>query len=188
MYKLEGRQNKLAPAEVSVPQWITANECIREVLSLAFSPQESKDYTKYVKQIGDLLQIYGSDAVFTLDNVHRKEMAVSTDKRWFEIDPHMVNFYLVKVKGSGGVVDDATDKHSGTGSSQSPGASQSSGKIKKKKRLAHPCVRFNSKEGCKYSNNCTFPHICSEPGCMGSHPNFDHMRFRSEGSGKSSAT
>jgi len=183
-YKLEGRQRKLAASEVSIPQWITANERIREILSITFSKQEARDYAKYVRQIGDLLQIYSSDSIFTLDNVHRKEMAVppidDEDKRWCDIDPHLVNFYLERgVKKNGGSSTDNSSAQSGVGGS---------GKVpKKKKKLAHPCVRFNSSEGCKYGNNCSFPHICSESNCMGSHPNHEHNHFRKDASGKSTS-
>jgi hypothetical protein len=176
-YKLEGRNKKLLPSEVTIPQWISANERIADLLCVNFSPREVKDYRKYVQHIGDLLQMYTSDSVFSLDHYHRKEMAYNPENRWSDIDQHMVNFYLTRAKGTGGNMGNP-------GSANPAGAGQQEGKTKKKKKLAHPCVRYNSKEGCRYKNNCTFPHICAEPGCMGNHPSFEHSSFRSDSGGK----
>ena len=154
-----------------------------------FSSQEVRDYRRYVKHIGDLLQIYTSDTVFCLDNAHRKEMASATvefPKRWSDIDTHLVNFYLERERGTGGNAGKSASGASNDNSSK--GADQPAGKSKgKRKRFATPCVRYNSKEGCKYKANCTFPHICAEHGCMGNHPNFEHSNFRSDTAAKSPA-
>ena len=180
-FKLEDQKRKLRPGEVTIPQWISANTRIEELLYENFTAQEVKDYRRYVRQLGDLLQLYTSETVFNLDHAHRKEMFVYGDRRWFEIDQHFVNYFLVRARGTGGSAGGST---SGDVSSV-----DSAGKPKKKKKkLAHPCVRFNSKEGCKYKNNCTFPHICSEPGCMGNHTCFEHAGFRNVGAAKSAGT
>ena len=170
-----------------MPQWITANARIYDILSVNMSSSEKLAYSEYVKQIGDLLQIYTSETVFCMDHAHRKEMASGLDplQRWCDIDQHYVNFYLERQRGTGGNAGSST---SADGSSKS-GDQPSSGKSKnKRKRFAIPCVRYNSKEGCKYKANCTFPHICSESGCMGNHPNHEHSGFRNDSAGKSTTS
>jgi hypothetical protein len=57
-FKLQCRQCRLSPREVTIPQWITANLNILDVLRETLSAREIRDYLDYTKQVGDLLQIY----------------------------------------------------------------------------------------------------------------------------------
>ena len=158
-FKLQGRTKKLDVADVSIPQWMSANLVIFELLIPSFSAQQVKDYLSYSKQIGDLLQIYSSSTVFQLDDEHRKDIA-REDGRWNEISSHLERYYLVRRQGSGGNAGDNTV--SGVNASKP-----------KRNRFNHPCARYNSKEGCENSS-CKFPHVCSIKGCRGDHPKHLH--------------
>jgi hypothetical protein len=63
-FKLQSRQRRLSPREVSIPQWITANLNILDVLRESLSGREIREYLDYTKQVGDLLQIYTAASVF----------------------------------------------------------------------------------------------------------------------------
>jgi hypothetical protein len=160
-FKLQGRTKKVEAKDVSVAQWVSANIAILEQLMPSLSAQELRDYLSYTRQIGDLLQIYTTEAIFTLDNEHRKEVCLGV-RRWSDISVHMDRFYLSHslLKTSGGNMGNANT------------AGTSSGKSKKN-RFNHPCVRFNSREGCD-NQACKFQSICSIRGCRGSHPKHEH--------------
>jgi hypothetical protein len=185
-FNLHSKSKRVTAKEVSIPQWISANNRICEILSVAFSPQDLKDYNRYTRQIGDLLQIYPAASVFLLDNAHRKDV-FSYGARWHQIDNHLERFYLQKPSKffdsqADAVVSSTSDN---VGSNSSSGNTVSSGKSSNRKRWIHPCTKYNSKEGCQFKNGCRFPHICSERGCMGAHPVHEHKNFRSNSSGKS---
>ena len=122
------------------------------------SVQQIKDYIRYSKQIGDLLQIYTSASVFQLDDDHRKEVA-RDEYRWCELDSHLERYYLVRKAGTGGNAGDGNVATTSAG--------------KKRNRFNHPCVRFNSKEGCD-NNSCKFQPCCNIKGCRGDHPRHLH--------------
>ena len=84
---------------VSVAQWVTTNIAILEKLMPNFSSQELRDYLSNTKQIGDLLQIYTSESIFTLDNEHRKDVCFG-NQRWCDISTHMDRFYLSRSGGN----------------------------------------------------------------------------------------
>ena len=120
-----------------------------------------------------------------LDNTHRKDVFIN-GMRWHEIDMHLERFYLRKALP-------LVEKSGGTNSVDSTVVSSSASSATKssnKKRFLHPCVKFNTREGCTYKDHCRFPHICAERGCMGAHPVFDHAAkgFRSNSGGKSDGT
>jgi hypothetical protein len=112
-FKLQGRAKKPEAKDVSVAQWVTANISILEQLVPSFSSQELRDYLSYTKQIGDLLQIYTTEAIFTLDNEHREDVCFG-NRKWCDISVHMDRFYLSHslLKGSGG---NSPSNASGTG-------------------------------------------------------------------------
>lgn len=155
-FKLQGRRKKIEPGEVTIAQWLSANIAILEQLTPLFTTQELGDYYTYTRQVGDLLQIYTSQSVFLLDHEHRKEVHRS-GKRWNNVSGHQERFYLVRLKGSGG--------NAGVVSTPTGG--------KKRNRFAHPCLRFNSDEGCS-NENCKFLHVCSVKGCRGEHSKVKH--------------
>jgi hypothetical protein len=161
-FKLQGRTKKVDVADVTIPQWISANICIFELLSPSMTVREIKDYLNYTKQVGDLLQVYTSSSVFQLDHEHRQEVACE-EHRWNEVSAHLERYYLVRARGSnsGGVTKSA------------------------KRRFNHPCARYNSKEGCD-NVACKCIPVCSVKGCRGNHPKHQHPAgddFRSGGAG-----
>jgi hypothetical protein len=164
-FKLQGKNKRPDARDVTIPQWLSANIVIYELLAPTLSPKEVKAYLSYTRQIGDLLQIYTSSSLFHLDNEHRKEVAKGS-WGWSEISIHMVTFYLVRLRGSGG---NGSDNSSGT---------NGSGKARKG-RFNHPCARFNSKEGCN-NDSCKFQPVCSIRGCRGDHPKHRHPQAGSE--------
>jgi hypothetical protein len=89
-------------------------------------------------------------------------------KRWTEVSLHQQVVYL---------------QHPSRASSDNSAGSTKS----KRNRFSHPCVKFTLPEGCAYNKRCRFPHICSEKGCGGSHPAYEHpgadKNFRSAASG-----
>jgi hypothetical protein len=135
-FKLQGRTKKLEAKDVSVAQWVSANIAILEQLMPSLSSHELREYLSYTRQIGDLLQIYTSEAIFTLDNEHRKEVCLGV-RRWSDISVHMDRFYLSHslLKNSGGNVGNVNAANTTSGKSRT-------------NRFNHPCVRFNSREGC----------------------------------------
>jgi hypothetical protein len=167
-FKLQGKRKKLEPGEVSIAQWLSANIVILEKLTPSFSSSQVKEYLKYTRQVGDLLQVYTSESVFLLDDHHRREV-YDEDIRWNDVSGHLERFYLERLRGSGG----------NAGSSSSSGASAKS----KRNRFAHPCTRYNTKEGCNNSE-CKFLPICNYKGCRGNHPRHEH-EFRT---GKAAST
>jgi hypothetical protein len=163
-FKLQGRVKKLDVAEVSIPQWLSANIAIFEVLSATLSARQIREYLNYTKQIGDLLQIYTSSTVFQLDDEHRKDVA-REDLKWNEISSHLERYYLVRQRGTGG--------NAGEGASAGGQAGVSASGKSKRNRFSHPCARFNSKEGCE-NTACKFQPVCSIRGCRGDHPKHLH--------------
>ena len=158
-------------ADVTIPQWISANICIFELLTPSMTVREIKDYLSYTKQVGDLLQVYTSSTVFQLDHEHRQEVACE-EHRWNEVSAHLERYYLVRARGSGGSAGD-DGKNSG-------GVTKSA-----KRRFNHPCAQYNSKEGCD-NVACKFMPVCSVKGCRGNHPKHLHPAgddFRSVGAG-----
>jgi hypothetical protein len=162
-FKLEGRRRRLSPREVSIPQWLSANLNILELLSDSLTPLEVKQYLDYTKQIGDLLQIYMTGSVFCLDDSHRRDVHRGI-RQWNAINGHQERFFLV------------CERSVGVSSSASSSASGSTSGRRRRNRPGQPCVAYNTVEGCKYRDNCKFPHICSDKLCGGSHPR--HLCFR----------
>jgi hypothetical protein len=161
-FKLQGRTKKVEVGDVTIPQWMSANICIFEILIPSMTVREIKDYLNYTKQVGDLLQVYTSSTVFQLDHEHRQEVA-NDEHRWSEVSAHLERYYLDRLRGSGGNAGD-----DGKNTSGSSGSSKSS-----KRRFNHPCARYNSKEGCD-NVSCKFMPVCSIKGCRGSHPKHLH--------------
>jgi hypothetical protein len=159
--KLQGKSKKPDVKNVTIAQWVSANITILELLMPTFSAQELKDYLSYTKQIGDLMQIYTSEAILTYDNEHRRDVCRG-NRRWCEVSQHMVTFYLSQscLRNVGG-------------HASSVSAGNSSGGKKSKGRFNHPCTRFNTREGCS-NENCKFQPICSVKGCRGPHPKYEH--------------
>jgi hypothetical protein len=170
-FKLQGRAKKPEAKDVTVAQWIAANIAILEQLMPTFSSSELRDYLSYTRQIGDLLQIYTTEAIFTLDNEHRKDVCFGV-RRWCDISVHMDRFYLshslLKSSGNNSVASSGTNKP-------------------RKGRFNHPCTRYNTREGCS-NESCKFQPICSIRGCRGAHPKHEHpaggQDFRKSGSPK----
>ena len=93
-----------------------------------FSSQDLKDYLSYTKQIGDLLQIYTTEAIFTLDNERRRDVCRG-NRRWCDISVHMDRFYL-----SHSCIESSVGSYNANS-----GAGNSSGGKKSKSRFNHPC-------------------------------------------------
>jgi hypothetical protein len=175
-FKLQGRTKKVEVENVTIPQWMSANICIFELLSQSMTVREIKNYLNYSKQVGDLLQIYTSSSVFQLDHEHHQEVAFE-EHGWQEVSAHLERYYLVRVRGTGG--------NAGDDGKNNVGVSKSA-----KRRFNHPCARFNSKEGCD-NVSCKFMPVCSINGCRGNHPKHLHPTsedFRSPWAGTVSTT
>ena len=177
-FSLQSKAKRVTLKEITVAQWITANNRIGEILGLSFSPQETADYNRYTRQVGDLFQIYAIECVLKLDNAHRKDM-FAYGGRWHDVDNHLERFFLQKMA--------KRESPLPTDSSVSPTVSSpGDGKKNLRKRWSHVCAKFNTKEGCSYKDHCRFPHLCGEKGCYGAHPSHEHSAkgFRSSAGGK----
>jgi hypothetical protein len=162
-FKLQGRTKKIEVQNVTIPQWLSANILIFEILTPTLTVREIKDYLHYTRQVGDLLQVYTSATVFQLDHEHRQEVA-REEHRWNEVSSHLERYYLERVRGSGGNAGTSTNGGGSGGTATSKSA---------KRRFNHPCARYNSKDGCD-NVQCKFQPICSIKGCRGNHPKHLH--------------
>jgi hypothetical protein len=177
-FSLQSKAKRVTLKEITVPQWITANNRIGEILSLSFSPQDAADYNRYTRQVGDLFQIYAVECVLKLDNAHRKDM-FAYGGRWHDVDNHLEHFFLQKMA--------KRETQVSTSANLSPSVtSPGEGKKSLRKRWSHVCAKFNTKEGCSFKDHCRFPHLCGEKGCYGAHPSHEHVAkgFRSSSGSK----
>jgi hypothetical protein len=155
---------KLDCENVSVPQWISANSRIFEILALDMSNKQQRQYHDYTRQIGDLFELYSAPSVLVVDNEHRRQVT-KTRRTWNHISSHLERLYL-RVK-------------SGQKSSNSMVSKTDSKTDSKTAKSSRYCFAFNTRSGCKHGDDCRYKHACSVKGCGEKHPKWDHERFRS---------
>ena len=157
---LKSNKRKITTREVSVHQWVGANQRIFVKLSPLFSGKEAMEYNEYVCQISDLFAKYNVKNVMEVDEMHRKEVA-ETGRAWNSINVHL--FHLLW---------EAT-----------PNVSHQNQNFRKNKKFSDLdsrgnkiCLQFNTPAGCRFKGNCKFRHVCSIPGCFqASHPSYLHQ-------------
>jgi hypothetical protein len=154
---LKTKPKRLEPKDVTLPMWISANSRICDVLSPGFSSIELQQYNEFTRQIGDLLQLYSVSSVMVLDHEHRRHVA-ATGRAWDDISHHLEKIHL----RSASLVT----------------ASPVSVAVKSKKKSSHVCRAFNTRQGCKNGDDCTYRHVCSEKNCTGKHPKHEHDKFQ----------
>ena len=155
---LRGPKRKLTPRQVSLPQWISANQTIFNKLLPSFSIKELQEYSDYVVKIGDLFHKYPTGNVMVLDDNHRRNVAQKGHK-WNEIDIHL--------------------QLHGLHSQFNPKSSQPY------KSNGNPnsnvvCRLFNTLQGCRFKN-CKFAHSCSTC-ASASHAAFQHNHQKDQAS------
>jgi hypothetical protein len=136
---------KVEVQNVSVGQWIAANSRIFDILSPSMSFNQVLCYNEYVKQIGDLLDLYTTPSVMVLDEEHRRWINF-TGRPWDEISLHLERLHL-KIKNP-----QATPVVSVAGSVPV---------VSKKKKSNNLCFGYNSKPGCTNGDGCGYKHVCS---------------------------
>ena len=177
----KAKPKHVEPKDVTIAQWITANARIFDILSLSMSETQKAEYSEYVKQVGDLLQIYTESSVMSLDCEHRKHVT-ATNRAWDCISLHLERYYLrlqnvVYVQDS---LSNVTAKPDQAISGSSPSTVP-------KKSNRH-CFAYNSKAGCRHRDNCQYKHRCSERGCGEKHPKHEHELFRSNATSQKAIT
>jgi hypothetical protein len=162
---------RVTPDRLTQGQYFAANARIMAKLVVKMSPEELFEYLDFLRQIGDLLQVFTCASVLILDNEHRLEVA-ETGRRWNLINP-TTQIALLKHKeeaanranlNRGGAAQATSNATRGTGAPGNPPRNPSN-------RI---CTAYNSEAGCKYGSTCIFRHVCSVNDCQKGHPAFRH--------------
>jgi hypothetical protein len=124
-------------------------------------------YLDYLRKIGDLLINYSSTSVYLLDHIHRFEVVEQFGKAWNDIDATL-SLNILKKKDSSSSVSTYAQK---SGSASSTG-SNSSRSVTRKSQVI--CWQYNQPDGCSYTPDCRFQHVCNIEGCGLDHPATKH--------------
>jgi hypothetical protein len=162
---------RVTPDRLTQGQYFAANARIMAKLATKMTQEELFEYFDFLRQIGDLLQVFTCASVFVLDNEHRLEVA-ETGRRWNEINP-TTQIALLKHReeaanrqnsNRGGAAQATNNTTRGAGGPGNPPRNPS-------QRI---CTAYNTEAGCKYGTTCIFRHVCSVTDCQKSHPAFRH--------------
>jgi hypothetical protein len=127
-------------------------------------------YLDYLRKIGDLLVNYTSSSVYLLDHEHRFEVVETLEKLWNYIDPTL-SLNILKKKDSGALGVSTVHKLSASGSNSNSASTHRTAT----RRSQVICWQFNQPEGCEYTPNCRFQHVCNIEGCRLDHPATKHQ-------------
>ena len=171
---------KVQPEKLSYGLFFGANARILARLIPNVTP-DLADYLDYLRKIGDLMLNYTTSSVFLLDHEHRFEVLENRElgKRFNSIDQALCMNVLKKREVP------VTPSTSGTVSRLSSGSNSSNFSGPSQQRTARRttviCYLFNQQDGCPFTPNCRFLHVCNVVGCGLEHPAFKH-NFRGQGS------
>ena len=157
---------KIEVQNVTVPQWISANSRIYDLLTPTMSRLEMASYNEYVRVVGDLLQIYTVSSIMCMDEEHRR-LVNATGRSWCDVSLHLERMFL-KIKA---VVPETVAQP----------VQNSSAKSTVAKKSSNLCFAYNNRGGCRNGDSCKYKHLCSNKEgsvfCKGKHPKWDHERF-----------
>ena len=168
---LKGRRKKLLVKEVTVAQWIGANQRIFAKLYPLFTESELIEYGEYVEQISELFSQYPVANVMRVDDIHRKEVSIKGHS-WNHVRVFLQIHWLSKNMSR--PVANAT-----------PSGGRGATSERKEFPSRRLCTEFNDKGSCRYGSACRFRHVCSIAGCSEKHPACKHelpsSSFRNRG-------
>ena len=161
---LKTGKKKPLPEDVSISQWIGANQRIYAKLLPLFRAGDVKEYGDYVEQVSELLTKYPASSVFKVDDLHRREVA-EKGVAWNSVNIFNHIHYL---RDAGPRA--KTEKQDKPPPSRNP--LRLTDRDGEGRRI---CLDFNGERGCRFRPGfCNFRHVCSVTGCVGDHPSFKH--------------
>jgi hypothetical protein len=169
------QSKKILPEKLSYGLFFGANARILARIVPNLTPELSS-YLDYLRKLGDLMVNYTASSVFLLDHEHRFEVIESTDIRsqWNFIDPTL-SLNILKKR------DSLSSSNSNTVSRVANNGQNNSGRQFGGRKSTVICWQFNQRDGCEFTPNCRFSHICNIVGCGMEHPAYKHV-FRATGS------
>ena len=149
--------------QVTLPMWVSANARILRELMDSHTEGDNADkvlakvrsYLDYTARVGDLCQLYTTQSVMVLDDVHRR-MQAKDGLAWNDVDLHAQFYHLEKKPLPG---KESFRKQRGQRATDSSGR--------------EICINYNNAGGCKYTN-CRHAHLCMA--CRASHPLTQHSQ------------
>ena len=157
---------KIQPDKLTQGLFFGANARILARMLPTVTP-EIACYLDYLRKIGDLLINYSSTSVYLLDHIHRFEVVEQFGKAWNDIDATL-SLNILKKKDSSSLASTCSQK-SGTASSTGSNSSRS---VPRKSQVI--CWQYNQPDGCSYTPDCRFQHVCNIEGCGMDHPATKH--------------
>jgi hypothetical protein len=181
-FVLKTKNNKPAPGNVTLPQWIQANARIMQLLFPSMSPSQQHQYLDYIVSVGELMQSHTIESCLRMDDAHRRNV-VEYKFPWNYLDvskeyTKLVNRAYVPKSTSN------TGSRKPAPSPRLPTPPRMQNKPGSEKWVTDPdgvpiCHDYNfSSQGCvRQLNglNCKFKHACASPGCHGNHKLSDHQ-------------
>ena len=166
---VRGKSRKPEVAAYTVELWCAANHKIILHLIKQGTPSDIlARYVEYSSWISDYFELYVHKGVFLLDEQHRIRVA-SEGRSWNDLYFHDISQFLVVRKPS------FENQSSGIKGRQS----SKSKRVPRRKTLDSRgvpcCFNYNSAKGCDVEN-CTYTHLCSNPGCLANHSSMDCPR------------
>ena len=156
---LKGRRKKLLPKEITVAQWVGANQRIFAKLYPLFNDVELQEYGEFVEEISEMFSQYPVPNGMRVDDIHRKEVALK-GRRWNDIRLFLQVHYLPRNMHRSNPVAVTAGHKNGPSSKDIPS-----------RRI---CIEFNEKGSCRFGNACRFRHVCSVAGCYEKHAACKH--------------
>lgn len=146
---LKSASRKVKLDNISPAQWISANaRILAELLHVGkLQATQVPNYLAYTAKVGDLALRYSWSSVLHYDYEYRFLQA-QYQFEWSKDVPHLATTRLRE---------------------RLNGSTPSSAKSQTKKPV---CRNFNTK-GCSFTN-CSYRHVCSEPGCGKAHSKVNH--------------
>ena len=163
---LKTSKKKLLPKEVSVAQWIGANQRIMAKLFPLFNKSELVEYMDFTEQMSDLFVQYPTPNVMRVDDMHRKDVS-QKGRKWNDIRIFL-QIHWLSLKEDSNPKADKTDK--------APKEEKYPKKLdrfqnRQERRL---CIQYNKTGSCNFGTSCRFIHACGVPGCPEKHPTCKH--------------
>ena len=156
----------ILPEKLSYGLFFGANARILARLIPSMTP-ELHSYLDYLRKLGDLMVNYSASSVFLLDHEHRFEMIEGTNP-WNFIDPTLSLNILKKREVTSLTVSNTVSRVSSVGNNNS-------GRQQSVRKSGVICWQFNQQDGCAFTPNCRFVHMCNIVGCGQDHPAYKHV-------------
>jgi hypothetical protein len=168
---------KVQLSSVSVTQWNIANTSILYQLMVdgTLALTSISDYLAYTIKVLELSYHHEWSSVLIYDREYRSKQA-AYGFRWGTDPPHLgASILIPRSFQRFGNDKSFNDKGSFSEKRTSKPPNQRPRKLTTRKG-EEICLAFNSKGGCRWGSACRYLHVCSEKGCEGRHPQFDHPK------------